>query len=158
MVILLQVEVVEPALKGTLNVLKACSESKVRRVVIVSSVVAVIVNPSWPKDQVMDESCWSDMEYCKATNVRNSDFSLANLYGILILILLYRTGIIIQKQWLRIRRGNMPRKAGWTSWLCVQALSWDLCCSVQQILAVWLSSSCWEVFTPNWVFCCYLDH
>lgn len=78
MVILLclQVEVVEPALKGTLNVLKASSESKVRRVVIVSSVVAVVVNPDWPKDQVMDESCWSDKEYCRTTNVRNSIFNL----------------------------------------------------------------------------------
>ncbi|KAL8485135.1 hypothetical protein ACS0TY_027430 [Phlomoides rotata] len=63
-----EVEVVEPALKGTLNVLKACSKARVRRVVIVSSVVAIIVNPSWAKDQVMDESCWSDKEYCRTTN------------------------------------------------------------------------------------------
>ncbi|KAK4382287.1 Cinnamoyl-CoA reductase 1 [Sesamum angolense] len=63
------VELVEPALKGTLNVLKACSEEKkVRRVVIVSSVAAVMMNPNWPKDQLMDETCWSDAEYCKATN------------------------------------------------------------------------------------------
>ncbi|KAL0324806.1 UNVERIFIED_CONTAM: Cinnamoyl-CoA reductase 1 [Sesamum radiatum] len=63
------VELVEPALKGTLNVLKACSEEKkVRRVVIVSSVAAVMMNPNWPKDQLMDETCWSDAEYCKTTN------------------------------------------------------------------------------------------
>ncbi|KAK7820107.1 putative anthocyanidin reductase [Quercus suber] len=46
------VEVIEPAVKGTLNVLKACLEAKVKRVVVVSSFAAVAMNPSWPKDQV----------------------------------------------------------------------------------------------------------
>ncbi|KAK6138962.1 hypothetical protein DH2020_027294 [Rehmannia glutinosa] len=62
------VELVEPALKGTLNILKACSESKIRRVVIVSSSAAVAMNPNWPKDQVMDETCWSNKEYCRTSN------------------------------------------------------------------------------------------
>ncbi|CAK7345957.1 unnamed protein product [Dovyalis caffra] len=62
-----EVEVIEPAVKGTLNVLKACAEAKVKRVVIVSSGSAVLFNPSWPKGQVMDENCWSDKEYCRAT-------------------------------------------------------------------------------------------
>ncbi|KAG6388202.1 hypothetical protein SASPL_153401 [Salvia splendens] len=44
-----EVDIVEPAVVGTLNVLKACSEAKVRRVVLVSSYVAVVVNPSAPK-------------------------------------------------------------------------------------------------------------
>lgn len=65
----MQVELVEPAVKGTLNVLKACSEANVKRVVVVSSVAAVILNPDWPKGRVMDESCWSDKEYCRRTNV-----------------------------------------------------------------------------------------
>lgn len=69
MVILVQVELVEPALKGTLNVLKACSEAKAGRVVIVSSAAAIGMNPNWPKDQVIDETCWSDREYCRTTNV-----------------------------------------------------------------------------------------
>lgn len=60
---------VEPALKGTQNVLKACSEANVRRVVVVSSVAAVILNPNLTNDSLIDESCWSDKEYCKATNV-----------------------------------------------------------------------------------------
>ena len=63
-----EVEVVEPAVKGTLNVLKACSEANIKRVVFVSSVAAVFMNPNWPKGQVKDETCWSDSEYCKATN------------------------------------------------------------------------------------------
>nr|AIX92151.1 cinnamoyl-CoA reductase 1 [Betula platyphylla] len=61
------VEVIEPAVKGTLNVLKASLEAKVKRVVVVSSTAAVLINPSWPKDQVMDETCWSDKEYCRTT-------------------------------------------------------------------------------------------
>lgn len=59
----------EPAVKGTLNVLEACVEAKVKRVVVVSSAAAVFFNPSWPQGQVMDESCWSDKEYCRATKV-----------------------------------------------------------------------------------------
>lgn len=68
-ILLLQVELVEPAVNGTLNVLKACSEAKVGRVVVVSSVAAVLMKPNWPKDQVIDETCWSDKEYCRETNV-----------------------------------------------------------------------------------------
>lgn len=62
-------EIVEPALKGTLNVLRACSESNVRRVVLVSSIVSVMVNPNWTNENVLDESCWSDREFCRRTNV-----------------------------------------------------------------------------------------
>ncbi|KAL1540652.1 cinnamoyl-CoA reductase 1-like [Salvia divinorum] len=63
-----EVEIVEPAVKGTLNVLKACSKANVYRVVVVSSCVAVVMNPNWPKGKVLDESCWSDTEYCRRTN------------------------------------------------------------------------------------------
>ncbi|CAI0628527.1 unnamed protein product [Linum tenue] len=62
-----QVELIEPAVTGTLNVLKACVENKVKRVVYVSSAAAVFMNPSWPDTQPMDESCWSDAEYCRTT-------------------------------------------------------------------------------------------
>ncbi|KAL5778432.1 hypothetical protein ACOSP7_011358 [Xanthoceras sorbifolium] len=62
-----EVEVIEPAVKGTLNVLRACHEAKVKRVVVVSSGAAVVFNPHWPKGQVKDETCWSDKEYCRTT-------------------------------------------------------------------------------------------
>lgn len=62
-----EVELLAPAVKGTLNVLKACSEAKVKRVVYVSSVAAMMMNPSWPKGQAMDELSWSDKEYCRRT-------------------------------------------------------------------------------------------
>ncbi|XP_022855354.1 cinnamoyl-CoA reductase 2-like [Olea europaea var. sylvestris] len=63
-----EVELIEPAVKGTLNVLKACSEANVGRVVYVSSSAAVVMNPNRPKGQVIDETCWSDREYCRSSN------------------------------------------------------------------------------------------
>ncbi|XP_050376967.1 cinnamoyl-CoA reductase 1-like [Argentina anserina] len=62
-----EAEVLEPAVRGTLNVLKASLEAKVKRVVVVSSIAAIVKNPNWPKDQVKDESCWSDVEYVKSS-------------------------------------------------------------------------------------------
>ncbi|KAK3014344.1 hypothetical protein RJ639_008937 [Escallonia herrerae] len=44
-----QVEIIEPAVNGTLNVLKACFEGSVKRVAYVSSGTAVSMNPNWPK-------------------------------------------------------------------------------------------------------------
>uniref|UniRef100_A0A0E0ETK8 NAD-dependent epimerase/dehydratase domain-containing protein n=1 Tax=Oryza meridionalis TaxID=40149 RepID=A0A0E0ETK8_9ORYZ len=58
-------EVVGPAVKGTLNVLKACSVAKVQKVVVMSSNAAVDVNPDWPQNRLKDESCWSDLALCK---------------------------------------------------------------------------------------------
>ncbi|RZC45799.1 hypothetical protein C5167_038753 [Papaver somniferum] len=56
---------IKPAVMGTLNVVRACNEEKVKRVVVVSSAAAIVMNPNWPKDQPMVESCWSDEEHCK---------------------------------------------------------------------------------------------
>ncbi|CAN6580006.1 unnamed protein product [Malus baccata var. baccata] len=61
------VELIEPAVKGTLNVLSACLEAKVKRAVVVSSISAVFVSPDWPKGQVKDDTCWSAPKYMKAT-------------------------------------------------------------------------------------------
>ncbi|XP_061340062.1 cinnamoyl-CoA reductase 1-like isoform X1 [Gastrolobium bilobum] len=60
-----EVEVIEPAVKGTANVLEACLKAKVERVVFVSSIAAIGMNPNFSKDKVLDESCWSDKEYCR---------------------------------------------------------------------------------------------
>ncbi|CAK8574592.1 unnamed protein product [Lathyrus sativus] len=62
-----EVEVIEPAVKGTANVLEACLKANVERVVFVSSIAAVVISPNVPKDKVMDESFWSDKDYCKKT-------------------------------------------------------------------------------------------
>ncbi|KAJ6342993.1 hypothetical protein OIU78_010836 [Salix suchowensis] len=59
-----QKELVLPALQGTLNVLEAAKKFKVRRVVVTSSISALVPNPSWPREKVFDESSWTDLDYC----------------------------------------------------------------------------------------------
>ncbi|KAM3758945.1 hypothetical protein ACB098_01G083500 [Castanea mollissima] len=54
---------------GTLKVLKACVEAKVKRVVFLSSIATLLMNPSWPKGQVMDETSWFDKEYFRTTKL-----------------------------------------------------------------------------------------
>ncbi|KAI3780900.1 hypothetical protein L2E82_10893 [Cichorium intybus] len=61
-----QVELLDPAIIGTQNVLNACLNAKVEKIVVVSSASAVLLNPQWPSDQEMDESCWTDIEYAKS--------------------------------------------------------------------------------------------
>lgn len=61
-------KMVEPAVNGTKNVIMAAAEAKVRRVVFTSSIGTVYMNPNRSPDVVVDESCWSDLEFCKNTN------------------------------------------------------------------------------------------
>ncbi|KAJ6961663.1 cinnamoyl-CoA reductase 2-like [Populus alba x Populus x berolinensis] len=60
-------KVMEPAVNGTKNVIMAAAEAKVRRVVFTSSIGTVYMDPNRSPDVVVDESCWSDLEYCKST-------------------------------------------------------------------------------------------
>jgi cinnamoyl-CoA reductase len=59
----------EPAVNGTKNVIIAAAEAKVRRVVFTSSIGTVYMDPNTSRDVVIDESYWSDLEYCKNTKV-----------------------------------------------------------------------------------------
>ncbi|XP_021912648.1 cinnamoyl-CoA reductase 1 isoform X2 [Carica papaya] len=59
-------ELVTPAVQGTLNVLQAAHKFGVRRVVLTSSISALVPNPTWPHDKVFDESSWTDLDYCKS--------------------------------------------------------------------------------------------
>ncbi|XP_024526829.1 tetraketide alpha-pyrone reductase 1 [Selaginella moellendorffii] len=61
-----QTEIVDPCLLGTLNVLNACKRSTtVKRVVCTSSVGAVRVRDGFKPDDVLDESVWSSLDYCR---------------------------------------------------------------------------------------------
>ncbi|XAR50476.1 Cinnamoyl-CoA reductase [Bertholletia excelsa] len=57
----------EPAVNGTKNVIIAAAEATVRRVVFTSSIGTVTMDPNRDPETVVDESCWSDLEFCKAT-------------------------------------------------------------------------------------------
>lgn len=64
---------IDPAVKGTLNVLGSCAKApSVKRVVLTSSVAAVAYNgkPRTP-DVVVDESWFSDPEFCKESKVHD---------------------------------------------------------------------------------------
>ncbi|XP_073159015.1 cinnamoyl-CoA reductase 1 [Henckelia pumila] len=60
-------QMVEPAVVGTKNVITAAAEANVRRVVLTSSIGAVYMDPNRAPDKVVDESCWSDLDFCKNT-------------------------------------------------------------------------------------------
>ena len=64
-----ELEVVAPSVDGTRNVLRACHDANVRRVVVVSSVAAIAVNPKCPNGIVLDEEWWSDEDFCRTIKV-----------------------------------------------------------------------------------------
>ncbi|KAL2333020.1 hypothetical protein Fmac_014233 [Flemingia macrophylla] len=58
-------QILEPAIKGTVNVLKAAKEAGVERVVATSSISSIMPSPNWPADKIKGEECWTDLDYCK---------------------------------------------------------------------------------------------
>ncbi|RWW26151.1 hypothetical protein BHE74_00028549 [Ensete ventricosum] len=64
-------EMIQPAIKGTWNVMNAAADAAVRRVVFTSSIGAVYMNPTRGLDAAVDESCWSDLDFCKVTEVHH---------------------------------------------------------------------------------------
>ena len=61
----------DPALKGTLNVLKSVAATPgIRRVVLTSSVAAVAYDPDRNKEVALDESNWSQESFCTEKKVR----------------------------------------------------------------------------------------
>nr|XP_027109061.1 putative anthocyanidin reductase [Coffea arabica] len=59
-------ELLEPAVRGTVNVLRSCAKvSSIKKVVITSSVAAVSNNRELKEDVVIDESWFSDPSYCE---------------------------------------------------------------------------------------------
>ncbi|KAL3516445.1 hypothetical protein ACH5RR_023347 [Cinchona calisaya] len=61
-----EAELLDPAVKGTLNVLQSCARvSSIKRVVLTSSMTAVAYNQELKDGVVVDESWFSDPSYCE---------------------------------------------------------------------------------------------
>lgn len=67
----MQVELIEPAVKGTLNVLRSCAKIKsVKRVVLTSSMATVMLKRNTQAtDIVADESWFSDLDLAREIQV-----------------------------------------------------------------------------------------
>ncbi|GAB4839405.1 hypothetical protein Ancab_028929 [Ancistrocladus abbreviatus] len=61
-------EIIQPTIRGFLDIMKACHQSKtVKRVVFTSS--AGTVNVEKTQKPVYDEKCWSDLEFIRSTKM-----------------------------------------------------------------------------------------
>ncbi|RVW66369.1 Tetraketide alpha-pyrone reductase 1 [Vitis vinifera] len=66
-----KVELIDPAVKGTLNVLRSCAKvPAIRRVVVTSSIAAVIYNGKpLTSDVIVDETWFSDPAFCEESKL-----------------------------------------------------------------------------------------
>ena len=66
-----QVELIDPALKGTLNVLKSCAKNRsLKRVVLTSSMATVLFNRRPLSPEVLVNETWfSNLDFCVKTKV-----------------------------------------------------------------------------------------
>ncbi|WVZ60396.1 hypothetical protein U9M48_010427, partial [Paspalum notatum var. saurae] len=102
-------ELLEPAVKGTLNVLRAAKDCGVGRVVLMSSQAAMVPNPNWPEDKVIDEDCGADVELLKKLQI---DAMVQDFRLVLICALSCSFGIAYLKHWQRRPRGTLRLRGG----------------------------------------------
>uniref|UniRef100_A0A0E0EPM7 cinnamoyl-CoA reductase n=1 Tax=Oryza meridionalis TaxID=40149 RepID=A0A0E0EPM7_9ORYZ len=60
-------KMIEPAIRGTRYVITAAADTGIKRVVFTSSIGTVYMNPYRDPNKPVDDTCWSDLEYCKRT-------------------------------------------------------------------------------------------
>ncbi|XP_058091553.1 tetraketide alpha-pyrone reductase 2 isoform X3 [Magnolia sinica] len=66
----IQATLIDPCIKGTMNVMKSCTKAKsVKRVVLTSSCSSIRYRDDVTQISPLNESHWSDIEYCKRNNL-----------------------------------------------------------------------------------------
>uniref|UniRef100_R7W8E2 Bifunctional dihydroflavonol 4-reductase/flavanone 4-reductase n=1 Tax=Aegilops tauschii TaxID=37682 RepID=R7W8E2_AEGTA len=60
-------KMIEPAIRGTKYVITAAADMGIKRVVFTSTIGTVYMNPHRDPSKPVDDTCWSDLEYCKKT-------------------------------------------------------------------------------------------
>lgn len=65
----IQATMIDPCIKGTLNVLSSCSKASVKRVVLTSSCSSIRYRDDVQQVSPLNESHWSDPDYCKRYNL-----------------------------------------------------------------------------------------
>jgi len=60
-----QAELLDPAVKGTLNVLGSCTKASIKKVVVTSSVAAVAYKKPRTPEVIVDETWFSDPQICE---------------------------------------------------------------------------------------------
>lgn len=59
-------EMVDFEVRGTLNIVEACANSSVKRLVLTSSLSAMVWDQQRHPEKVIDEKCWSNLELCRS--------------------------------------------------------------------------------------------
>ncbi|KAL6600377.1 hypothetical protein ACP70R_022511 [Stipagrostis hirtigluma subsp. patula] len=60
-------KIIEPTILGTRHAITAAADAGVKRVVFTSSIGTVYMNPYRDPNKPVDDTCWSDLDYCKKT-------------------------------------------------------------------------------------------
>jgi cinnamoyl-CoA reductase len=60
-------KMIEPAIRGTKYVITAAADMGIKRVVFTSTIGTVYMNPYRDPNKPVDDTCWSDLDYCKRT-------------------------------------------------------------------------------------------
>lgn len=93
----MQTELIDPAVKGTMNVLKTCAKtSSVKRVIVTSSTAAVLgCKPPFEPNDVVDETFFSDPSFCSEMKVLEPccdlviEFTITHIFSYLFFLFLF---------------------------------------------------------------------
>jgi len=82
-----QAQLIEPAVTGTLNVLASCAKVHTQRVVLTSTAATINYTPKCTPNAFLDESFWSEEDYCRERKVCWIYSSLFSITGFFLCVL-----------------------------------------------------------------------